>query len=93
MSWYAGPKAHGWASTAFTPVRSLRTRGRGGGDWLSFGLILPAPLETSPRKGAETSIFLASDLKLEGVTGKHFSHRRETKSSPESLDLHAARLL
>jgi len=44
----------------------------------------------SPQKGAETSIYLASAPELEGVTGKYFFDKHETKSSPASYDLDAA---
>lgn len=44
------------------------------------------PFVKSPEKGAETSIYLASSLELEGVTGKHFTNKKATKSSKRSHD-------
>jgi NAD(P)-dependent dehydrogenase (short-subunit alcohol dehydrogenase family) len=67
--------------------------GRGSGSWLSAGLRLFSVFETSPQKGAETSIFLASEPRLEGVSGKYFSNKKEIRSSAESYDVDEARRL
>ena len=40
----------------------------------------------SPRRGAETSVYLAASPEVEGVTGKYFDDRRAARSSPESYD-------
>jgi len=40
----------------------------------------------SPEKGAETSIYLVSSLEVEGITGKHFTNKKATKSSKRSHD-------
>lgn len=40
----------------------------------------------SPEKGAETSTYLASSLEVEGITGKHFTNKKATKSSKRSHD-------
>lgn len=40
----------------------------------------------SPEKGAETSIYLASSLEVEGITGKHFTNKKAAKSSKRSHD-------
>ena len=53
---------------------------------MSLGIRLASPFMTSPKKGAETSIYLASSPDVSGVTGKYFSKRREEKSSDESFD-------
>ncbi|MHA2357109.1 MAG: SDR family oxidoreductase [Candidatus Thorarchaeota archaeon] len=42
---------------------------------------------SSPEKGAETSIYLASSPEVEGVTGKYFEKRKEKESSDESYDI------
>ncbi|WP_433775361.1 SDR family oxidoreductase [Bacillus wiedmannii] len=44
----------------------------------------------SPIDGAATSIFLASDSSVEGVSGKYFIKNREKKSSKASYDVEAA---
>jgi NAD(P)-dependent dehydrogenase (short-subunit alcohol dehydrogenase family) len=47
----------------------------------------------SPEKGAETSIYLASSPDVDGVTGKYFIKKTETRSSPESYNEDTARKL
>ncbi|HEX3049482.1 MAG TPA: SDR family oxidoreductase [Aggregatilineaceae bacterium] len=55
------------------------------------GLNMRGPL--SPEEGADTQIWLAASNEVEGVTGKFFVRRRETKSSDESYDQTTARRL
>ena len=45
----------------------------------------------SPRKGAETIVFLASSPAVEGVSGKYFFRKREIPSSRISQDAEAAK--
>jgi len=53
-----------------------------------------APLVArSPAKGAETSIFLASSLSVEGMTGKYFYDSRVIAAAPQSTDRVVARKL
>ncbi len=40
----------------------------------------------SPRKGAKTSIYLASSPEVEGINGKYFKKRKEAESVPVSYD-------
>ena len=47
---------------------------------------LMRPFLSSPDKGAETSLHVASAPELDGVTGRYFSHRRPKPSSAESRD-------
>jgi retinol dehydrogenase-14 len=47
----------------------------------------------SPEKGAETSIYLATSPDVDGVTGKYFVKKTETRSSPESYNEDTARKL
>jgi retinol dehydrogenase-14 len=61
---------------------------------------LPKPIEAliklvtiSPDKGAETSVYLASSPEVEGVTGKYFAKKRETRTSNESYNEGVARRL
>jgi NAD(P)-dependent dehydrogenase (short-subunit alcohol dehydrogenase family) len=61
---------------------------------------LPTPVEAliklfmmTPEKGAETSIYLASSPEVEGVTGKYFVKKVETKTSPESYNVDAGKRL
>ncbi len=46
-----------------------------------------------PEEGAETSIYLASSVEVETVTGKYFEHRQARRSSRESYDEAPARRL
>jgi retinol dehydrogenase 14 len=46
-----------------------------------------------PEKGAETVLYLASSLDVEGVTGRHFENRREKRTSPGSYDATVAQRL
>lgn len=55
------------------------------------GLYRPAfylyhRVAASPEKGAETSIYLASDPQVEGVSGRYFVHKRAVTSSKSSYD-------
>lgn len=47
---------------------------------------LMRPFLTSPDKGAQTSLHVASAPELDGVTGRYFSHARPKTSSAESRD-------
>lgn len=47
----------------------------------------------SPEEGAQTSVMLAADPELEGVSGKYFSVGRMRRSSSRSYDEEAARRL
>ena len=44
------------------------------------------PLQISAKKGAETSVYVASSPELEGVTGKYFAKSQEQPSSDLSYD-------
>ena len=44
------------------------------------------PFMSTPEKGAETSIYLASSPEVEGVSEKYFSKKKERQSSKESHD-------
>ena len=67
--------------------------GRGKRDWLSFGLAIASVFETRPEKAAETTIMVASDPSLQGVTGRYFANRKESRSSSRSHDMETARRL
>jgi NAD(P)-dependent dehydrogenase (short-subunit alcohol dehydrogenase family) len=55
--------------------------------------ILLRPFTISPKKGAETSVFLASSPEVEGVSGKYFDQKRESRSSRISQDEESQELL
>lgn len=48
---------------------------------------------SSPEKGAETSIYLASSPEVEGVSGKYFIKKVPVASSTESYNLEIAKRL
>jgi NAD(P)-dependent dehydrogenase (short-subunit alcohol dehydrogenase family) len=60
-----------------------------------FKLILSisGPLMRSPKKGAQTPVYLASSPKIENVTGRYFVNCRPVKSSASTYDESAARRL
>jgi NAD(P)-dependent dehydrogenase (short-subunit alcohol dehydrogenase family) len=80
----------GVTSNCFHPG-GVRTNLAGGNPWY-FRLIwtIISPFLISPEKGADTGIFLASSPSLEGVTGKYFVKRIETRPSNEANDEEAA---
>ena len=69
----------------------IRTNfGRDDWPWI---VHLVRPFFKSPKKGAETPIYLASSPEIEGVTGKYFVKRAPRRSSPASRDVDVARRL
>jgi NAD(P)-dependent dehydrogenase (short-subunit alcohol dehydrogenase family) len=60
-----------------------------------FGFMVRAlrPFMISPEKGAETSIYLASSPEVEGLSGRYFVKKGETRSSDMSYDERLARRL
>lgn len=48
---------------------------------------------TSPEKGAETPVYLATSPEVEGVTGKYFEQKRDKRSSEDSYDVAMAEKL
>jgi retinol dehydrogenase-14 len=60
--------------------------GRGNGGFFGFLTRLMRPFLSSPEKGAETLIYLASSPEVEGVSGKYFAKRAEARSSEQSYD-------
>jgi NAD(P)-dependent dehydrogenase (short-subunit alcohol dehydrogenase family) len=47
----------------------------------------------SPARGAETGVYLATSLEVEGVTGKYFVNKRPARSNKQSYDEAAAKRL
>jgi NAD(P)-dependent dehydrogenase (short-subunit alcohol dehydrogenase family) len=47
----------------------------------------------SPKKGAETSIYLASSRDVEGITGKYFKNKKPAKSSSQTYKVVLAKKL
>jgi len=53
---------------------------------MSAGIRLASPFMASAKKGAETTVYLASSSDVERVTGQYFAKKREEKSAKESYD-------
>ena len=60
--------------------------GNDGPRWLRLGMRLVRPLLTSPERGAETSLFLATSPAVEGVTGKYFKSKKPATPAAKALD-------
>jgi NAD(P)-dependent dehydrogenase (short-subunit alcohol dehydrogenase family) len=63
------------------------------GGLLGLGIKIGRPLFMGSKKGARTSIFLASAPEVEGVTGRYFEKCREARCSAEARDRAVARRL
>lgn len=60
--------------------------GHAGPAWIHYGIKLVRPFLLSPKRGAATTIYLASAADVEGVSGKYFVGQREERTSAESYD-------
>lgn len=83
-------RAHGIANVtanALHPGAVATGYGQQSGGWLSAMLALGRPFMLSPEKGAETSIFLASDPSVAAVSGGYYSKKKPepVKSSFNTL--------
>jgi len=58
-----------------------------------LGMSIIRPFEIGPRRGARTTIYLASSPDVQGVTGRYFVGRRLAASSPASHSSDDARKL
>jgi len=67
--------------------------GRNDGGWNRLLFTFIRPFLVTPQKGARTSIYLASDPAVAGVTGRYFKDAREAAPSKAALDEVAARAL
>ena len=62
------------------------------GGW-GITTILGKPFMIGARKGAKTSIYLASSPEVSGTSGKYFAKMKERRSSKESYDEAVAKRL
>jgi len=67
--------------------------GRHSAGALSFFLRFAGPFSLTPRKGADTPVYLASSPEVATVTGKYFTKRQPVQSSKASYDEAAAKRL
>lgn len=81
----------GVTANCFHPgaVRTNLVRGSG------YGLVWGAAsvFFTSPEKGADTAVYLASSGEVEGVSGEYFVKRKQAKASDPAYDSDAAEML
>jgi NAD(P)-dependent dehydrogenase (short-subunit alcohol dehydrogenase family) len=84
----------GVTSNALHPgsVRTQWGRGHDSGVF-RWGVKLATPFLISPARGADTSVWLAASPEAEGVTGRYFVRRRETRPSRLAQDEAQARRL
>jgi len=59
---------------------------RNNGGIINFGMGLTHLFARTPKKGAETSIYLASSPEVESVSGKYFTDCKAVESDPVSYD-------
>lgn len=57
-----------------------------GGFWDKLAFTVVRPLQTSAKKGAETSIWAATDPELEKTTGKTFAKKKEIKTAETTYE-------
>ena len=67
--------------------------GRNDPGWLRVAVRLLSPFLLDARRGAATTLHVATAPELEGVTGRYFARSREADSSPASHDREAQRRL
>ncbi|HEX6562128.1 MAG TPA: SDR family NAD(P)-dependent oxidoreductase, partial [Nitrososphaera sp.] len=81
----------GVTANCFHPgaVRTNLVRGSG------YGLVWGAAsvFFTSPEKGADTAVYLASSREVEGVSGEYFVKRKQARASDPAYDSDAAERL
>lgn len=73
-------------------VRSGFGQNNGGGMALAIR-VLARLFGRTPKKGAETILFVAADPSMANISGEYFSNRRTVRSSPEAGDMTSARRL
>ena len=57
------------------------------------GIKLVMLMAKSPKKGAETSIYLASSPEVNHISGKYFMNKQVKESTPTSYDVEVAKHL
>ena len=78
----------GVSVNAVQPGFAATNLGRNSGNLMqSVMFSLVRPMQTTAKKAAETSVYVASSPEVEGITGKCFAGSKEVASSPESYDV------
>lgn len=54
--------------------------------WMKAMYIIGKPFMRSPKSGAETSLYLATSDEVDGISGKYFKNKKQTKPSSIAFD-------
>ncbi len=76
----------GVTSNSLHPGAVATGFGRNDPGWFRLLVTIGSPFLTTPRKGARTSIHVASASELAGVTGRYFKDLREVAPAPFARD-------
>jgi NAD(P)-dependent dehydrogenase (short-subunit alcohol dehydrogenase family) len=80
-------KGSGVTVNVLMPGFTATNLGKGSGSLSSYIMFkMVRPMQQSARKGAETSIYLASSDDVKDTTGKCFAKKKEVKTCPVSYD-------
>lgn len=83
----------GVTANALHPGFVASNFGKNNGGIVGFGMTLLRPIMISSKRGAQTSVYLASSPEVEGVTGQYFVKSKSARSSASSYDEAAQRHL
>jgi len=80
-------KGSGVTVNVLMPGFTATNLGKSSGSLSSYIMFkMVRPMQQSAKKGAETSIFLASSDDVKDITGKCFAKKKEVKTCPASHD-------
>ena len=80
-------KGSGVTANVLMPGFVATNLGKNSGSLSSFLMFkMVRPMQVNAKKGAETSVYLASSDDVKDVTGKCFAKRQEVLTCPESYD-------
>ena len=80
-------KGSGVTANVLLPGFTATNLGKNSGSLRSSIMFkMVRPMQQSAKKGAETSIYLASSDEVKGITGKCFEKKKETTTCPASYD-------
>jgi NAD(P)-dependent dehydrogenase (short-subunit alcohol dehydrogenase family) len=80
-------KGSGVTANVLLPGFTATNLGKNSGSLRSSIMFkMVRPMQQSAKKGAETSIYLASSDEVKGITGKCFAKKKETTTCPASYD-------
>jgi NAD(P)-dependent dehydrogenase (short-subunit alcohol dehydrogenase family) len=87
-------KGSGVTVNVLMPGFTATNLGKSSGSLSSYIMFkMVRPMQQSAKKGAETSIYLASSDDIKDITGKCFAKKKEAKTCPASYDEELQKLL